>query len=573
MNNKDIADIFRNIAKILEIKGENPFRIRAYENGADNIESIGEDLDTLIKADRLTSVSGIGKDLSEKIKEISATGSCLMYEELKNEIPEGVLAMMKIPGLGPKTVKLIYEKLNIDTIEKLADAAKNGKLRMLEGIKEKTEENILRGIELLKKGAERISLYFARNVADQFLAALNKMPEVEKIEAAGSLRRKKDTVRDIDILVVSKKPGAVMKKFTQLPLVKEILAQGKTKASVIAQNNNIQVDVRVVEKESFGAALMYFTGSKQFNIKTRQLGIKHDYKINEYGVFSTQGKEKYLGGKTEEEIFGLLKMAYIPPELREDRGEIETALNGQLPSLVDVSDIKGDFHVHSIYSDGTATFEQIAQKALECQYQYVGVCDHSQSLKVARGLSRDDVYRKIDEIKKLNKKSNKIQLLCGSEVDISSEGKLDYPDDILKEFDLVIAAIHTGFKQSKKQLTKRIVSACKNKYVNIIAHPTGRLWGVREAYEIDWEEVIKACRDYHVALEINAYPQRLDTDDIHALQAKKAGVKLSLGTDSHRIEQMSFIELGVSVARRGWLEKKDVLNCMDLEVLRKWLKK
>jgi DNA polymerase (family 10) len=569
MKNQEVARILREIARILELKGDNPFRIRAYERAAQNIDNLSQDVAVLAESGILIDIPGIGADLAAKIKEIVSTGSLKYYEELKKQIPEGLLRMLEIPGLGPKTVKKIYDKFKIDTIEKLKEAAQKNKLQGLEGIREKAEENILRGIELLRKGIERTPLHFAASVAGSFIKALGKIKEVKKIEVAGSLRRRKETVRDIDILIVSKRPALVMSEFVKLPLVKEVLAHGETKSSVIAKENNMQVDVRVVDDKSFGSALMYFTGSKEFNIKLRQLAIKNDYKINEYGVFR---KEMYLGGRTEEEIFSLLKIQYIPPELREDRGEIEAALKESLPRIIELKNIKGDFHVHSEYSDGNSPIFEIAKAAEELNYQYIGICDHSQSLRVANGLSKKEVYKKIKEIGKLNGKSQ-VRLLCGTEVDIDAEGRLDYPDSILKEFDLVIAAIHSGFKQSKQQLTKRIVNACKNKYVNIIAHPTGRLWGMREPYEIDLDEVLKAANDYQVALEISCFPQRLDLNDIGALEAKKLGVKLALGTDAHKIEQLNAMELGISVARRGWLEQKDIINCMNLEKLMKWLKK
>lgn len=568
MKNQEVAKIFREIAKILELKEDNPFRIRAYEKAAYNIESLGEDLETLAKEDKLTKISGIGEDLASKIKEILDTGTLKYYEELKSQTPAGLLKMMEIPALGPKTIKKIYDKLKIDTIEKLEEAAKNHLLSNIEGIREKTEENILRGIELIKKGLERTPLYNALLIANRFLEELKKLKEVEKIEVAGSLRRKKETIRDIDILIVSKKPSVVMERFVSLDSADKILAQGSTKSSIISKEN-IQVDLRVIEDKSFGSALMYFTGSKEFNIKIRQLAIKNNLKISEYGVFKN---EKWIAGRTEEEIFSILGLSYIEPELREDRGEIELALLNKLPKIVKLEDIKGDLHVHSNYSDGFLSLQEIYNEALRLNYSYIGICDHSQGLKVAKGLSKDALYRKKEEIEKINKKG-KLRLLFGTEVDIDSSGNLDYPDSILKEFDLVIAAIHTGFKQSKSQLTKRIINACKNKYVNIIAHPTGRLFKTREPYEIDLKEILKVCSDYNVALEINCYPDRLDINDLGALEAKKANVKLSLGTDTHNKEHLNAIELGLAIARRGWLEKNDLLNCMDIDTLIKWLKK
>ena len=569
MKNKLVADIFREIAKLLELKGENPFRIRAYEKASQNIESLTQDVEVFAKENKLTSLPGIGQDLANKIKEIIKTGTLTQYEKLKKEVPKGLLEMMEIPGLGPKTVKLIYEKLKIDSIGKLEEAAKSGKLRKLDGIREKTEENILKGISLLKKGRERTPLYLALKIAEGFLEPLRQMKEVEKIEVAGSVRRRKETIRDIDILIVSKNPSEVMDKFVNLSYVREVLAKGETKSSVRAGENEIQVDLRVVEKESFGSALMYFTGSKAFNIKLRQLASKDGYKINEYGVFAlTKGKEKKVAGRSEEEIFKLFKMPFVAPELREDRGEVELALKNKLPKIIDRKDIKGDLHVHSKYSDGTSTIKDIALYAEKMGYQYVGICDHSQGLKVAGGVSA-----KIEEVRKINRQLKKVKVLCGTEVDILNDGSLDYPDSVLKEFDLVIAAIHSGFKQSQHQLTRRIVSACKNKYVHVIAHPTGRLFGVRDSYEIDFDEILKVASDYQVALELNCFPQRLDLNDINCMRARAKKVKIALGTDAHILDQMLNIDLGVSVARRGWLEKEDVLNCWSLDKLLKWLKK
>jgi len=572
MENQDIAKVFREIAIILELKGDNPFRIRAYQKAAQNIESLPFSLKDPLREGRLEEIPGIGKDLAEKIKEIITTGKLRQHQTLKKSVPSGLIEMLSIPGLGPKTVKVIYEKLKISDIKSLEKAALAGRLKGLPGIKEKTEENILKGIALIKGGRERMPLYQALKVAESFVEALKKLKEVEKIEPAGSLRRRKETIKDIDILVVSSKPSKVMDNFVNLPNVKEVLAKGETKSSVISRQN-IQVDLRVVENASFGSALMYFTGSKNFNISLRTYALKKNYKINEYGVFKIEkNREKRVAGETEEEIFKLFGMDYILPTLREDRGEIELALKGRLPKVVELKDIKGDLHVHSKYSDGAASLTELSCQAQEKGYKYLGVCDHSQSLKVAKGLDIKTLFKKIEEVRRLNKKFKDFYLLTGAEVDILSDGSLDYPDEVLKELDLVIAAIHTGFKQSKSQLTRRILSAIKNRYVHIIAHPTGRLFGVRDSYQIDLDEILSACSDYNVALEINAYPQRLDLNDINCKKAKEKKVKLAIGTDAHIIEQLSAVELGVWIAQRGWLEKEDLLNSLDLQRLLKWLR-
>jgi DNA polymerase (family 10) len=395
------------------------------------------------------------------------------------------------------------------------------------------------------------------------------MPEVKKISPAGSLRRKKETVRDIDILVVSAKPQKIMDAFIGLPPVKEVLAKGKTKASVRTEND-VQLDCRVVDEKSFGAALLYFTGSKTFNIKLRMIAQRLGLKINEYGIYK---KEKYLSGRTEEGIFKLLGMPYIEPELREDNGEIELAQKFKLPDLIELKDIEGDLHVHSNWSDGDNSIEEMAKACLEKGYSYVAITDHSQSLKVAGGLSIPDLKKKRREIDKINKKLNGFRILYGTEADIDAQGDIDYKDEVLKEFDLVVAAIHSGFKQSRERLTKRIIKACQNRYVHIIAHPTGRLWGLRDAYDLDFEEICKVARDTNTNLEINSFSGRLDLNDLNCRRAGELGVKIAIDTDAHATEQLDSMELGLSVARRGWLSREDVLNSLGIEELLKKIKK
>jgi len=569
MENQKIAEIFSDIAKILEIKQGNPFRIRAYEKAAQNLKDLSEDIQTLIKEERLSDIPGIGRDLADKIKEIASSGKLKFYEDLKKTIPPGLLDLLKIPSVGPKTARALYEELNIKGIDDLQKAIQNNKLIGLFGIKEKTVENIRQGLLLLKRGKERMLLAAAIQTANEFVGPLEKLSYVKKISPAGSLRRQKETVRDVDILIVSSKPAKVMDKFTELPLVKKIQAKGITKSSVLTQQDT-QVDCRVVADKSFGAALLYFTGSKNFNIKLRTIAIKMGFKINEYGIFA---KEKYLAGRTEEEIFKLLKMSYIPPELREDSGEIELAKKKRLPRLVDIAKIRTDVHVHSEYSDGGNSIEEIVQAAKKRNYSYIAITDHSQSLKVAGGLSISELKKKKREIDRINKAIKGFRVLYGTEADIDSEGNLDYPDRVLSEFDLVIGAIHTGFKQSKAKLTQRLIKACQNRYVHIIAHPTGRLWGTREAYELDFDKLLKVCRETNTALEINAFPARLDLNDINARHAKAEGVRLAIGTDAHTNEGLATIKLGLSVARRAWLEEKDLLNTLPVEQFLKTIKK
>lgn len=569
MNNLEVSQIFRDVAKILEIKGDNPFRIRAYERAAQNIEGLTEDIEDFINEGRLRSIPGIGQDLESKIIEVAKTGKLKFYTQLKKTIPSGLLDLLNIPSVGPRTAKLLYDELKVKNIKGLEQAIKKKKLSGIFGIKEKTIENISKGIELLKKGRERMPLAVAIQVADEFVAVLRKMPEVKKISVAGSLRRQKETVRDIDIMVVSAKPRKVMDVFTTIPLVDVILARGETKSSVRTKGG-IQIDCRVVEDKSFGAAMVYFTGSKNFNIKLRQLGIRKGFKINEYGVFK---QDKFIAGKTEEEVFNTLGMSYVVPEMREDSGEIELAQKHSLPQLVELKDIKGDLHVHSNWSDGGNSIVEMAVAAKKLGYSYIAITDHSQSLKIAGGLSVRDLSKKKREIEKVNRKFSNFRVLYGTEVDIDTRGNIDYPQTVLAEFDIVVAAIHTGFKESKEQITRRLVKAAQNKYVHIIAHPTGRLWGTRDAYDIEWDEFLKAARDTNTALEINSFPNRLDLDGLHAHRAKEMRIHISIDTDSHLTEQLKAMKLGIAVARRGWLAKEDVINTQDVNELLKNIRK
>lgn len=563
MKNKLIAEIFREIAQILEIKGDNFFKIRAYEKAAQSVESLPDDIEPLAKGDRLKDIPGIGKDLDEKIKEIVSSGKLKYLEDLKKDIPEGLLDMLKVPGIGPKTAKMLHEKLDIQDVVMLERMAAAGKIRGLPGMGEKTEENILAGIEIFKKGRERLDLKTATDAAYNIIARLKDIKEVKNISPAGSLRRMKETVRDIDILVSSKAPQKIMTVFTGLPDVKDVIAEGPTKSS-IRTKDNIQVDLRVVDEASYGAALMYFTGSKEHNIRLRQLAIKKGLKLNEYGIFKG---EKSVAGKTEDQMYKTMGLSYIEPELREDRGELEASAEGRLPDLIKLGDIKGDLHTHSTWSDGGSSIEEMVMSARKLGYEYIAITDHSQSLKIAGGLGTSELDLKRKDMERLSRKYKDIKILFGAEVDIDSEGGLDYPDSVLNEMDIVIAAIHAGFKQSAATITRRIIKACENKYVRIIAHPTGRLWGSRNEYEVNFAEAFKAARDTGTAFEINSFPQRLDLNDVNARMAKEAGVNIVINTDSHIAEHLAMMKFGVAVARRGWLEKKDVLNTRSYKQL------
>jgi len=568
MKNQEVAEIFRKVAALLEIKGDNPYRIRAYQRAAQNIEALTVEVEELAAKGKLERIPGIGKDLAQKIKEILQTGTLSKYEELKREIPPELLKFLEIPGMGPKKAKIVYEQLGIKTLEELEKACLEHRLSSLPGFGPKTEQNILKGLKLLKQKVGRLPIGLVLPWAEEIVALLKAKSPVERIDIAGSIRRRRETVKDIDILITSKRPHEVMDVFVSLPMVDEVVVRGETKTSVRLKQG-INVDLRVVDPECYGAALAYFTGSKAHNIRIRELGVQRGLKINEYGIFRGQ---KRIGGREEEEVFAAVDLPWIPPELREDRGEIEAAQAGKLPILVNYDEILGDSHVHSKFSDGTASIEEIAAYAKRLGLKWVSICDHSQGLKVAGGLPIEKITEKKEAIASFNRRSKDIKLLCGTEVDILADGSLDYPDEVLKEFDLVIAAIHTGFKQDEASLTKRIISAMRNPYVHVIAHPTGRLLGEREPYAVDMEEIIKTAKETRTALEINAYFKRLDLNDIHARAAKEAGVKLMIGSDAHILDQMNYLPLGVAVARRGWCEREDILNTLSYKELIKYLK-
>ncbi|MBU4488730.1 MAG: DNA polymerase/3'-5' exonuclease PolX [Candidatus Omnitrophica bacterium] len=571
MHNKQIADILRNIADILEIQGDNPFRIRAYRKAADIVGNLTEDISVIAAKNGLTELPGIGEDLASKIKEFLETGKISFYEKLLRKISPVVLEMLNIPGVGPKTAKVLYDNLNIKSLKDLEAKAKANLISGLPGIKDKTEENILKGLEFLKKDRGRMLVDTAFTTAEYMISGLRGLAEVIKISPAGSLRRMKETIRDIDILVTSKKPQRIMEAFTGLPNVANVVARGPTKSSVMTKDN-VQVDLRVVPPESYGAALMYFTGSKEHNVELRKIAVRRGLKINEYGVFNVKNNKR-IAGSAEPEIYAIFKMGYIEPELRENTGEIQSALKGNLPKLVTMDDIKGDFHIHTEASDGVLTIAEIAKTARQKKYNYVVITDHSASLKIAGGLSEKELLRQRKKLDAFNKKTKGIKLLLGSEVDILDNGSMDYRDDVLKELDFVIAAIHTGFQQSKEKLTTRIVKAMHNRYVNMVAHPSGRLIGERAAYELDYDKIFAAAKDTGTAIEINSCPQRLDITDVNCKRAKEMGVKMAIATDSHAPGQMDNMIYGVSVARRGWLEKRDVINSLSSKELSSFVKK
>ncbi|MBI3625218.1 MAG: DNA polymerase/3'-5' exonuclease PolX, partial [Candidatus Rokubacteria bacterium] len=513
MKNFEIAKLFYEMADLLEIKGENVFRVRAYQRAAENLESLTEEVEAISQRGELQKIPGIGKDLAAKIKEYLASGKIADLEAMRKEVPRGLLSIMEVQGLGPKTAKLLYDRLGVDSVEKLETATRSGDILKVPGIREKTRENILKGIATWKAGQSRMSVGKALDIADTLVQALKAHGGVTQIEVAGSIRRRKETVGDIDILVTSADPKRVIETFVSLPSVLDVLAHGETKASIRHQEG-IQVDLRVVEPEAFGAALQYFTGSKEHNVRVREIASKKGLKVSEYGVFNEKSGKR-LAGDTEEEVYRAVGLPWIPPELRENAGEVEAALKGNLPDLVEEDAIRGDLHAHTDWSDGHHPLEKLIQAAEARGYEYIIVSDHSKSSTVAGGLTPDELREQIRKIRELQKK-HKIRILTGSECDILADGRMDFPDDVLKELDIVLAAVHSRFKQARAEMTARIVKALENPYVNILVHPTGRLIGERDPYDVDLEQVFAAAKKHGKAIEINASPQRLDLKDVHA---------------------------------------------------------
>lgn len=558
MKNQFVADTLYRIADLLDLKGEMFFKTRAYRMAAEAIQALDGDIEQLVHQGTLESIPGVGEALAKKITELVQTGKLGYLEQLKKEVPIGLIDLLGVPGLGPKKVAAVYKHRGITSIQELQQAATNGELRTLEGFGEITERNILRGIQLLQKTSGRVLLHVAYMDGDNYLAYLKKCNKIKKINIAGSLRRMKETIGDLDILASSEDPGAVMDHFISYPEVAQVLAKGTTKSSVVL-NDHLQVDLRVVEEKSYGAALQYFTGSKDHNVTLRGIAIKKGYKLNEYGLFD-KTTERYIAGRNEQEIYKKIGMQYIEPELRENRGEFTAAKTKTLPNLVDYNEIAGDFHVHSSWSDGSDSIETIASAAQQRGYTFIGITDHSQSLKIANGLDEDKIQKKINQIKQIRKKFPNLHIFCGTECDIRTDGTLDYSDKILRQFDFVYIGIHTAFKMDRETMTKRIIKGMENEQVDFLAHPTGRLIGKRDPYDVDIEQIIDAAKETKTLLEINAFPDRLDLNDIHIKLAKEQGVRFVLGTDSHSINHLDFMRFGVATARRGWLEKKDILN-------------
>jgi len=565
VENLHISEVLEEIADMLEMK-DVEFKPRAYRNAAQTVRSLSKDIARMSR-EEMKGLPGIGEGISKKIKELAETGHLKYYEDLKKEFPLDFKALMAVEGLGPKTIRRLHEELGIRDLDDLEDAAKKHRIRGLEGFGEKSEQSLLENLKYARESTGRKLLGFILPTGKGIQEQLASLGCVDRVEIAGSVRRRRATIGDFDFLVVTDQPAKVMDFFVSLDSVDKIIAKGESKSTVRLEEG-MDADIRVVEAKSFGAALMYFTGSKDHNIAVRKLAIEKGYKLNEYGLF--RGKES-VAGRTEEEIYGKLDMDFIPPELRENRGEVEAAQEGRLPRLLGYGDLKGDLQMHTKWSDGSHTTKEMAEKAKALGHEYIAITDHVGSLKVAGSLEPSELEEQAKEIEQLNEELDGIEVLHGAEVNILSDGSLDFPDSALEQLDVVVAAIHSGFSQSKEKLTERILSAMSNDNVNIIAHPTGRQMGKRKGYELEWDRVFDASRDTGTFLEVNSFPDRLDLTDTRVRSAIDAGCRLAIDTDAHSTDHLPYIELGIATARRGWAEANDIINTLPLKKLKKLL--
>lgn len=566
MKNKEIARIFNEIADIYEMKDVS-FKPRAYRKAAQNIESLGKDIEQAYENDELQDIPGVGESTADEIKEFLETGEVKRLEKLKKDFPVDLRSLSGVETLGPKKIKVLYEKLDVKNLDDLEKAAKKGKIRDLEGFGRQTEKNILENIAFARKKGSRFLLGYVQPEAQGIIDDLKD--HVDKIELAGSIRRKKETIGDVDILVVSSKPKEMMDVFTGLDRVDKVVAKGDTK-STVRLYGGIQVDLRIVEKESFGSALQYFTGSKDHNVSLRKIAQKKNLKLNEYGLFEN---DKKIAGETEEEIYNELGLKYIPAELRENRGEIGAANENKLPELVKYDDVKGDLQMHTKYSDGANTIEEMVKQSINLDHEYIALTDHVGSLKVAGGMNKKEWMKQGKEIKKIQKKYDNIHIFHGMETNIKKNGEIDVKDSFMKEADVVLASIHSAFRMNKKDMTKRVVKAIENPQVNILSHPTGRKIQKKKPIKLDFEKILDAAKENNVALEINSYPERLDINDVQVKQAVENNVKISIGTDAHRKDHLRYYNLGIAVARRGWAEKNDIINTFSVKKLKNFLEK
>jgi len=569
VQNAEIAGMFEELADLLEIEGANPFRVRAYRNAAQFVRGHGRSLAELVDQEAdLSTLPGIGEDLAGKISAIVETGKLPLLEEVRRRVPAPLLEMTRIEGLGPKRAKALYKALRIRSLEDLARAARSGRIREIPGFGPKTEKLIAERAARAAKAERRIRLIDAEAIAAPLVEYFRAVPGVKQVEVAGSFRRRRETVGDLDILVTAGRGKDVMQRLVKYEDVVEVMALGTTRAT-LRLRSGVHVDVRVVPTAGFGAALHYFTGSKAHNIAIRKLAMDRGLKLNEYGLFRD---DERVGGRTEKEVFAAVGLPWIPPELREDRGEIDAARRKRLPKLVEVDDLRGDLHCHSTATDGHDTIEALARAAKERGYEYLSINDHSHHVTVAHGLDRKRLMAQVRAIDRLNGKLPGITVLKSIEVDILDDGSLDLPDEVLAELDFTVCAVHYGFSRSRNKQTERILRAMDNPHFTILAHPTGRLINAREPYEVDLERILEGAKERGRILEVNAQPDRLDLDDRACRLAREIGVKVAISTDAHRAEDLGFIRYGVDQARRGWLEPADVVNTLSLRALRKLLR-
>ncbi|MEK6807716.1 MAG: DNA polymerase/3'-5' exonuclease PolX [Nanoarchaeota archaeon] len=572
MMNREIARIFYDIADILEMLNI-AWKPIAYRKAARTIENLEKDVKDIYTdggVGALQEIPNIGEAIAQKISQYIETGKIPEFEEIRKKLPPGLARLLDIDSVGPKRAAILHRKLKIQSIGDLKKAITENKIAKLEGFGEKSQKNIALGLELLEKGKSRFLLDEAIPIANEIVSILKKVPGVEHAMPAGSTRRWKESVGDLDILAISDNSKKVMDTFTTMPFVERILAKGETKSMVVLKNG-LQADVRVVEKKAFGAALNYFTGNVDHNVALRRIAIEKGYKLSEYGLFDRK-TNKYVAGKTEDELYKKLGLRYIEPELRENRGELSASAKNNLPNLIKLSDIRGDFHMHTRYSDGVSTVEQMASHAQKLGYEYIAISDHSVTRANAHGMEIERLLKQLDEIKKLQKKF-KMKIFTASEVDILGNGELDYPSEILKKLDIVIGSVHSGFKSDESKMTARICRALENKYLDILGHPTGRLINQRNPYEIDLKKVFDTASQNGKIIEINAHPARLDLKDEHILLAKQYDLKFAINTDAHAVDQLNLMKYGVHTARRGWLEAKDVVNALPLKGLQKIFKR
>jgi len=566
--NARVASILEEVADLLELKEGTFFQVRAYRRVAKEISSLTEDLKDLYIRGHLDQVPGVGKAIHDKMVEIIRTGELQYLNDLRNEFPAGLLQVMQVPDVGPKTAGRLYKDLKVTNLQDLKVAAEQHRIRMLKGFGEKTEENILKGIKYLESRQGRMLLGYAYPRGKALEEHLRDMG-FELVSLGGSLRRMKETIGDIDILVGSEDTAGVSEAFVSYPQTAEVLLRGETKTS-IRLADGVQVDLRVVSPSSFGAALQYFTGSKEHNVAMRSLANDMGYKVNEYGVFRLSDGAK-VAGETEEGVYDMLGMQWMPPEMRENRGEIALALKKQVPRVVTLSDIRGDLHTHSEASDGVDSVETMATAAEARGYEYLAITDHSRSLTVGNGLSVERLLENMDLVRKVGESHPALHLLVGAEVEIDERGGLDYPKEVLQDLDLVVAAVHSRFKMSAEEMTERLVTAVSNEDVDILAHPTGRIIGQREGYQFDLDKVMQAARDCGVALEVNSFPERLDLSDHHCAMARERGVMVAIDTDAHNVRQLDYMLFGVATAKRGWVPPENVLNALSWDALSKRL--